>query len=292
MHGPLLALVLFVEPFRLEGTDDAVVDLEAARTGVAVRLGVAADDWVVRVTSDDTDVARLELTSPQQEVFTREVQLESEDPEARGLELATAVAVIIETYDPPSPKVEPPPPPPPPPPPDHRPLGWLAVGGRIGGGPPHAFHLDGGVGLGGGAWVVEDHIQPLVEVGWMRSQSGGLEVDAIRLGAGALFGGSVLRGHLWVGAGAIGGAIGAMARAESRASAWSGSVLIPLALQGRVARLVVEAHAGPALTLPPLRFSGADRSLRWGLVRFFAGLRVGVTLGRSRALDSGGSSRS
>ncbi len=290
MQAPLLALVLLVEPFALEGTDEAT-DLEAAREGVAVRLGDAADDWVVRVSTDDTDVVRIELTSPHGRTLTREVVLEGDDPQARAMELAAAIAVIIETYEPPLPKVETPPPPPPPPP-EHRPLGWLALGGRIGGGPPNAFHLDGGVHLGGGAWLVDDHIQPVAEVGWTRSQSGGLEVDAIRIGAGALFGGSVLRGRLWVGAGGIGGALGARARAESRASGWSGSILVPVALQARVSWLLVEAHAGPALTLPPLRFTGADRSLRWGHVRFFAGVRVGVTLGSSRPLDSTASSRS
>jgi hypothetical protein len=247
---------------------------------VTVRLRDASDDWVVSVTETETDLARVELTSPQGEKFTREVQLEGDDAEARGLQLATAVAVIIETYEPPlPPKVEPPPQPPPPPP-EHHPKGWIGVGGRIGGGPTHALHLDGGVGVAGGAWLLDDHVQPMLDVGWMRSQSGELEIDAVRLHAGALFGGSVLRGHLWVGAGATGGAVGARARAESSASGWAGSVAIPLALQGRVSWFVVEAHAGPWLTLPPLRFTGAGRSLRWGLVRFFAGVRVGVTFGR------------
>lgn len=280
MDGLLLALVLLVEPLRLEGTPDAA-DLDSAREGVAVRLGAASDDWVVLVGNVDAadDVVHVELTAPQGEKFTRDVPLEGDDPIDRGLQLAAAVAVIIETYEAPPPKVVTPPRPPPPPP-EHRPKGWVGVGGRIGGGPPQALHLDGGVGIAAGLWLVEDHIQPIVDVGWMRSQSRDLEIDAVRIGAGALFGGSVLRGHLWVGAGATGGAIGARARAQSHASAWSGSLAIPLALQGRFSRVVVEAHAGPQLTLPPLRFSGAGRSLRWGLVRFFAGIRVGVTFGR------------
>jgi hypothetical protein len=278
MPAALLALVLLVEPLRLEGARETA-DLEAARTGVEVRVGEASEDWVVEVTAADDDLVRLHLTSPGGEKFTRDVQLEGDEPHARGLELAAAVAVIIETYEPPLPHVEPPPTPPPPPP-EHRPEGFIGVSGRVGGGPPHAFDLDGGLALGGGAWLVEDHVQPIAEVGWIRSQSGDLEIDAVRFGAGALFGGAVLRGHLWVGAGATGGAVGAWARAESSASGWSGRIAIPLAVQGRVSRLLVEAHAGPELTLPPLRFHGADRSLRWGLVRFFAGIRVGVTFGR------------
>jgi hypothetical protein len=120
-------------------------------------------------------------------------------------------------------------------------------------------------------------VQPIAEIGWSASRSGELKVDAVRLGAGALLGGSVVRGHVWIGAGALGGAVGGFARAEQRATGWSGMIALPLALQGRISRFVIEAHAGPQLLFPPLRFLGADRQLRWGLVRFFAGIRAGVT---------------
>ena len=280
MLGLALVAALALEPFRLGGDADAA-DLDAAQAGVDARLGDSAEGWSAVVESSDSG-ARVRLTSPEGETLERDVELPSEDPDARGRELAAAIAVIIETYEPPAePEPEPPPvEPPPPPPPKHQPRGWLGLGGRVGGGPPTAVHLDGGLTLAGGAWLVRDHVQPVAEVGWAASRSDTLKVDAARLQLGALFGGSVLRGHLWLGAGALGGAVGGFARAEQRASGWSGTVAIPLAIQGRVSMFMIEAHAGPQLLLPPLRFRGADRLLRWGLVRFFAGIRVGVTFGR------------
>ena len=281
-----LALAAALGPFRIDG-DSPLTDLDAAARGVEVRLREQSDDWQVVASDVGADRVRLQFTPPRGEAFERTVTLESSDPGERGRELGTALTVIIEQHElPPEAPPEPPPPeppppdPPPPPSPAPRPAGWVGVGGHVDVGPPSRPDAAYGVTLAGGAWVLRDHLQPRAEIGWSRSGEDGLTVDGLRLAAGLAAGGTVARGRLWLGGGVLGGAVGARARAEGSASGWAGRLTVPFIAQARLGWLLLGTHLGPQLTLPRLRFLGNNATLRWGRVRFVAGIRVGVVFRR------------
>lgn len=276
-----LAWLVALDPIRIEG-DSPRTDLGAAARGVEVRLAPSSDDWRVVATEVGEDQVRLQFTPPRGEGFERTVALEASTPTERGRELATAVTVIIEQHElPPSPEPAPPPPEPAPPPalqsPPPRPVGWVGVGGHVDAGAPSRPDLAYGTSLAGGAWLLRGHLQPRLEIGWSRSAGDGLTVDAVRLMAGAAAGATVARGRLWLGGGVMGGAVGSWARAQGLASGWAARIAIPAVVQARLGRFVVGAHLGPQLTLPRLRFLGDDTTLRWGRVRFVAGIQVGLT---------------
>ena len=273
----LLAIVLaLAAPLRIEG-EVGDVDLAATRAGVEVRLGEQAAGWQVEVRdaagTGNLDIA---LTAPDGHALRRIVTLEGHTTEARSRELAATLAVIIKgdhgAATPPhqaEAEAEPEPEPEP------MPLGWLAVGGRIGAGPPGRADVDYGATLRGGAWLVDDHVQPLAELGWIHTPAGGLHLDGFRLGAGAAFGGAVARRRVWLGAGAVPRAM--LVRASNRAAVyqWTSSTELAVLGQLRLRRLVVGLRLGLELGFPPIRAQGERDTVRWGPARFVVGIEVG-----------------
>jgi hypothetical protein len=204
------------------------------------------------------------------------VVLTGATPPERSRELAAALALIIDQHEP-RPRPEQARTTKPQPTRARRPRGWIGVGPRIGLGPPAAIDPDVGASLTGGCWLVGEHIQPVVRGGWSASTDGDLRLDGIRIGAGLLAGSALVRGHAWLGAGAVGHAFWAQAEDQRADRRWVSSTELAAAFQVRGRRgLLVGLRTGVDLTLPPLRARGESTAIRWGVVRFFAELWVGL----------------
>jgi len=278
----VLALVLLLDGPPAIQAEPEVVDVDAARDGIVVRAGERADDWTIEVGPQSESRVVVTLTAPDGWVMRREVTLDGDDPEARARQLAASAVVVIENYEPRRDEpVEPPPPEPEPEPePPKGPAGWLSLGGRISTGPAGRADVAPGATLSGGTWVLKDLIAPFAAVGWRRSSSEDLTVDGVAIRAGVLVGTSLAQGHLWVGGGVAGGALGGFARDSRSASGWAGHLLVPAVAQLRAGAFFAQLDVGPELTLPPLRFVGNAGSIRWGHLRAAIGLKVGFVLGR------------
>jgi hypothetical protein len=77
--------------------------------------------------------------------------------------------------------------------------GWIGVGGRNALGPVYS---DFGVYAMGGLWLLGEHLQPFVRVGWSQGGGDGASLDAVRFGAGLAGGTAFAKGYGWVGAAA------------------------------------------------------------------------------------------
>ncbi len=275
----LLGLALLVAPPSV-GAAEGTVANDAAVGGLTTRVGAAADDWVIEVGPLNDGRAVVTMTAPDGWVLDREVTLDAEDPEARARQLAASVAVVIENYEP---REDPPDPPPPaddPPPPTPRgPIGFVAAGAQLSTGPASRAGFAAGATLAGGVWLLRDHVLPLAEVGWRRSSAGELTIDGANIDAGVVVGGPLFGGRVWLGGGAVAGALGGFARDSRSASAWSAHITAPAMLLVRLGPVFAELHAGPELTLPPLSFRGNANTVRWGHLRASMGLRIGLLLG-------------
>jgi hypothetical protein len=196
--------------------------------------------------------------------------------------MGTSLFLLLLVWAVPARSEEPPPATSPGPPDPSR--GWIGVGGR------NAFGVspvdpDFGVYAYGGLWLLGEHLQPFVRAGWSHAGHGpgpGVTVDAVRTAAGLALGTSFARERLWLG-GALGAElIGAFEHGdEPAATTWG--VAFPLAalVQARIGeRLLIGVDAGPELSPMSMRFPGNGQSLEWGVLRFNAGLVIGVTLGR------------
>ena len=276
-----LALVLLLDAPPTIEAEAELVDVDAAREGIVVRAGERADDWTIEVGPPTDDRAVVTLTAPDGWVMDREVTLDGEDPEARARQLAASAVVVIENYEPRTePEPQPEPPPPPPPEPAKGPAGWVSAGGRLSTGPSGRADVAPGVTLGGGMWLLREHVAPFVGLGWRRSSSAELTVDGVAARAGVLFGLPLARDHLWVGGGIGAGALGGFARDSRSASGWAAHVVAPAVVQLRAGVFFAQLDVGAELTLPPLRFVGNADSVRWGHLRAAIGLHVGFVLGR------------
>lgn len=281
MFGALLCLVLIGVPPTVEAQPD-VVDVDATREGIAARVGPRADGWTIAVGAHGSGTAVVTMTAPDGWVLDRQVTLDATDPQGRARQLAGAVAVVIDNYEPrsvpeadtPAPKAEPSDVP-------TKPAGFLALGGQLSTGPAARSGLAAGVSVSGGTWLLREHIMPMLELGWRRSVAGSLTVDGLNIDGGVAFGAPIAGGHVWVGGGIIGGALGGFARDSQAASAWSAHLAVPAIVQARIGPVFAQFHAGAEMTLPPLHFSGDNSSLRWGHLRATFGIRLGFLLARA-----------
>lgn len=258
------------------------LDVEGVRAGVDLRLGSAASNWTVDVTDTEPTEVLLVLTSPSGESFSRRVALEGEDPAARARQLSATVALMIEhlaaeaeaeagevaapatvqgTVHP-------------------KPVGWAAIGARLGSNFTGEPGFEGGVGLAGGGWLVHEHVQPFGGVTWTRSAAGGLVVHGLRISGGMAAGASLAQGRLWIGGALQASALAAIARDRSQSTAWSAALSPQGVVQVRIGRWMLGVHLGPEWLLPPLRFVGAERSLRWRTLRFSLDFRLGAVFRR------------
>jgi hypothetical protein len=274
----LICLALAPEP--VVSFEDAHVDPVATTDGLRLRLGDALDGWTIRVRGTDVRAeVEVHLRAPDGTEQTRSVVLGATTSRERSRELAATVALIIEQHEPVArasterkdtgeKETR-----------ARRVSGWLGVGPRVGLGPPSALDPDVGVTLDGGLWLVRDHLQPVLQAGWSRSMAGDLHVDGVRIGAGVLFGGSLLDRRLWLGAGAIGRALWARAEDRSTDERWVSSTELVGAVQLRIRPgFLLGFRTGADLTLPPLSIAGQRDALRYGPVRWIAGLSLGFWL--------------
>lgn len=276
----LLCLVLAPEP--VLSFEDAAVDPVATTDGLRLRVGDALDGWTIRVRGTDVRAeVEVYLRAPDGTEKKRSVVLGATTTGERSRELSSALALIIEQHEPASSdrdeRADP-----------HQegeanrpPLvsGWLGLGPRVGLGPPSAVDPDLGATLDGGLWLVRDHLQPVLQAGWSRSMAGDLHVDGVRFGAGVLFGGAILDGRLWLGAGAIGRAFWAKAEDRRTDERWVSSTELVASLQLRTRRrFLLGFRTGADLTLPSLSIAGQHDALRYGPVRWVAGVNLGLWL--------------
>lgn len=276
----LLCLALALDP--VVSFENADVDPVATTDGLRLRVGDALDDWTIRVRGTNVRAeVEVHLRAPDGTEQMRSVVLGATETRERSRELASALALIVEQHEPaategnegtyPRERGE-----------EKRPpgvSGWMGVGPRVGLGPPSAPDPDLGVTLDGGLWLLRDHLQPVLQAGWSRSTAGDLNVDGVRFGAGVLVGGSLVDGRLWLGVGAIGRAFWARAEDRRTDQRWVSSTELVTAVQLRTRhRFLLGFRTGADLTLPPLAVTGQRETLKYGPLRWIAGISLGFWL--------------
>ncbi|MFZ6184655.1 hypothetical protein [Nannocystis pusilla] len=298
----LLALailaVLAAAPIEV-GTD--LVDAGKLETGLRARIGAELDDWQVRVTPTGlAGQVQVSIARRDGQSFGQTVQLAGKTVEDRTRELAAGIALLIEVY----PQQQPPPaaagtttapptaspdgqepqprppgsPEQPAPPPRPALRGWLGLGPRIelGSGLPY----DAGVDLMGGLWLVREHVQPILSLGFSGGAHRGISVLHGRFGAGAAFGAPLgPRDRLWLGAHVLGHAMYIHAAEKATDATWLSSTEIGGLLQYRGRRLFLGLRTGVDLTLPTVSIRGTRGVVRREVPRWCFGLMVGVVFG-------------
>ena len=162
--------------------------------------------------------------------------------------------------------------------------GWrLGAGGRNALAVSNPSTPDFGGDLFGGVWLLDEHLQPIVDIGWSRvfGLSNGLAVDTFRAGGGAA-GWAIVHGYLWMG-GAVGAAVqNGWLHEAGNPLAFGAMVFASGLLEGRIAhRLLIGVELGPSYSGPALQFSSPSGPLSiLGGLRLEAGVRLGLILGR------------
>ncbi|MBK8238668.1 MAG: hypothetical protein IPK74_24340 [Deltaproteobacteria bacterium] len=262
----VLALVLWLGDVRVRSD---VVDDEATRRALTVRAGASADAWSIDV---DDGSAPSEVRATLRHRGGREVQrsfvLASATTEERSRELAAALALVIEQQAPidaapPTASLQTA---------VRDPIGWLAVGARLGAGRP--ADVDGGATLRGGArWR---YVQVVGSWASVHSRRDRLAVDGVRVGGGAAFGGSV--GPWWIGGQVLPQLQWLFVRDRGRARGVTATTELAALAQLRTHGVWLGLRAGLELATPPVRLLGADDALRFGRARFVLGVEIGLQL--------------
>jgi hypothetical protein len=136
-----------------------------------------------------------------------------------------------------------------------------------------------GADLLAGAWLFNEHVQPILDVGLARvfNLRPGESVETLRFGGRIAVGSAFDRERLWLGV-----AVGLVAQAGwlntwGPSPAWAASPSFSGLLQGRVAkRFLIGAEAGAEHSIPPLRWGNYSV---FNAFRLQMGLQVGVILG-------------
>lgn len=267
------------------------VDGEAIEEGLRTRVGAVVDAWTITVEAVGGPTYRVELLGPDGVVQSREVTLDGETDEDRSRELASTIALIIQSQPLADPAIDEPPSsgdpqataspesthePGPGPQPAKAATGLLLLEGHVGLGPPRNLDADLGLGLTGGAWVVREHLQPRVSVRWSHSWAGDLRVHQFsgRLGLAA---GAPL-GRFWLGVLAMPALEWTHAQQLRAASAWAVGGEASLLGQVRQGHLVVGLRAGVETTFPAPRAIGTNDVIRWGHLRALLVVEIGLRL--------------
>jgi hypothetical protein len=256
------------------------VDGEAVEVGLRARVGAVIDEWTITVEAVGGQTYRVELLGPDGAMQTREVTLDGQTNEDRSRELASTIALIIQSpsvEDPEGEGPEPEPEPTKPEPTDPaRPAGFLLLEGHVGLGPPRNLDEDFGLGLAGGAWLVREHLQPRASVRWSHSWAGDLRVHQFsgRLGLAA---GAPL-GRFWLGVLAMPAVEWTHAQELRTGSAWAVGGEASLLGQFRHQRWVVGLRTGIETTFPAPRATGSQEVIRWGHLRALLVVEIGLRL--------------
>jgi hypothetical protein len=261
------------------------IDGEAIEVGLRARVGTVVDEWAITVAAVGGQTYRVELVGPDGATQTREVTLDGQTDEDRSRELASTIALLMQsqpledpgTGEPSSLDAQPSTDAPEPEPrPAEAATGLLLIEGHVGFGPPRNLDADLGLGLAGGAWIVREHLQPRVAVRWSHSWVGDLRMHQfsgrIGLAAGAPL------GRFWLGVLAMPAVEWTHAQQIRTASAWAVGGEASLLGQVRHGPMVVGLRAGIETTFPSLRGIGTNDVIRWGHLRALLVLEIGLRL--------------
>lgn len=266
----LIAAWLAIAPLGETGLDlDAEgLDADAVEAGLRARVGDELELWSITVERETPTRYRVELRRGDARPDRRVVTLAGPTDEDRSRELAATLALILDEADPvgaPDPvQVEPE---------LDLPIGFVALEGQINLGPPRDLDPSFGLGLGGGLWLLGDHLQPRARVGWSHSWVGSLDVHQVFAGLGLAGGAPV--GRFWFGALALPAVKWTYARQISSSSAWFGGGEVSVLAQYRRRHFVVGLRTGIETTFPAPRVPGTREVIRWGHVRWLAVLELG-----------------
>lgn len=251
--------------FDAPGLDAAAVEL-----GLRARAGDELEGWAIMVESVGGARYSLRLRGPGDELEEqREIELTGQTDEDRSRELASTLALIIEDHGEIGAPLAP-----------RLPRAFVAVEGHLGLGPPRAPDLDLGVGLGGGVWLLRDHLQPRLRVAWSHGWSGALRVNQLDVGlglaAGASVGGSRRPNLLWIGGLVMPTFSWNHIEQVRSATIWSGGGELGVLAQLRLPRLVVGVRTGVETTFPAIRALGSPDVIRLGHLRWLLAIELGL----------------
>jgi hypothetical protein len=266
--GLTLSIVAWLAIAPETGLDLAAQGLDptAVEEGLRARVGDELDRWSISVERESETNYRVELRREGAAPEVRSVFLEGPSDEDRSRELAATLAVIIDeadelgASDPEPPRLE-------------LPTGFMVLEGHVGLGPPRDLDPDFGLGLGGGAWLLRDHLQPRVRVGWSHSWAGALEVHQVHAGLGLAGGASV--GRFWFGAMVLPALKWTYARQVRSDTAWFGGGEVSVIAQYRRKHFVIGLRTGIETTFPAPRVPGTREVIRWGHVRWLGVIEIG-----------------
>jgi hypothetical protein len=262
------------------------IDREAVEVGLRARVGAVVDAWTITIEAVGEQTYRVELLGPDGTVETREISLEGQTDEDRSRELASTIALILQSQSSEQPAVGEPSSEQPPPAsasasidetkPTQAATGLLLLEGHVGLGPPRKLDADFGLGLIGGVWVVREHLQPRVAVRWSHSWAGDLRVHQFsgRLGLAA---GAPL-GQVWLGVLVMPAFEWTHAQQIRAASVWAVGGEASLLGQLRHGPMVVGLRAGIETTFPAPRAIGTNEVIRWGHLRALLAIEIGLAL--------------
>ncbi|PRQ05730.1 hypothetical protein ENSA7_44010 [Enhygromyxa salina] len=269
--------------------DAAGLDPVALQLGLRARVGDELDQWRISIEAGQDGRYELALTGPgHANTERRTVELNGQTETDRSRELASILAVIIESAEANEPnepsepdladRSQPPAASP------ERPRGFMLIEGHVGLGPPRAIDPGLGVGLGAGAWLLGEHLQPRVRVRWSHGWAGEIDVHQADAGLGLAAGAPVARGQLWLGILAMPVIKWTHAEQLKSATAWAGGGELGALAQLRLGHLVMGVRTGVETTFPALRARGTQDVLRWGHVRWLLTLEIGLTIPKKSEL--------
>lgn len=279
----LCALVLWGEPLRVEGDPDRV-DVEATVRAVEVRLGPQAEGWRIEVVRLGRERAHLVLHPPEGSPYVRDIALDGSSESASiTLELASAITLLIENYEPgtavtessptnPARRAA-------------RPWAWLASSGAVAINFAKPLAPRGFVG-GVAGWLPRvTWVQPIAELGWLGVRGDGLKVDGVRAAVGVRLGAALAGDRVWLGGGVVPAMIWLKVRDVGQATQLAGELRFPAVVQVRPRWGFAELAVAPTWSFPPLRLVGAQSQVRWRATGVVFAVRVGATLRRLRSVD-------
>lgn len=268
----LLLAVLAAAPPQLD-LASAAVDPGATAAGLRARTGPRLDGWTITVrdTAAANEVDAV-LRSPSGAQQQRRLVLTGASRDDRSRELAASLALLVEEEDerPATPGADPGPRPAP-----VKPRGWLGVGPRLEVMSPPA----GGLDLIGGAWLLRDHLQPLINLAWSSTASHGLRMHSLRFGGGLAAGAPLRAGKIWLGGHVLLHAQWVQARDVAVASAWMAATEVGGLVQVRWSRVVLAARTGVDLNYPPLSLRGTSAQISRGPAAWLLAINFGFVFG-------------
>lgn len=256
------------------------VDPRRTEAGLRARVGDVLDDWSITVdpgpAASELDVR---LRAPDGSTRTRRLTLAGETREDRSRELAASLTLLMdEAPSPPRGDAARPTRPPPPGqaiPPFRT---WLGAGPRLEAGP--GIGAEGGVDVMAGAWLLREHLQPLVSLGLSGAGPEHWALFHLRFGGGLAAGVPLLDRRIWLGGHVLVNALRSRARDGSKSHVdWMSATEIGATVQYRGRRLFFGARTGVDLVLPARPLPGTGARIWRGPAQWVLGFVIGVVFG-------------